>query len=72
MLYEVITGTPREIVERLNRELVDILDSGDARDQLGGLGLEPMPGTSEELAKYMQREAETWGRVAEQAGITAN
>jgi len=70
--YFAPAGTPREIVERLNRELVDILDSGDAREQLGGLGLEPMPGTSEELAKYMQREAETWGRVAEQAGITAN
>jgi len=70
--YFAPAATPREIVERLNREIVDSIDSGDAREQFGGLGLEPMPGTSEDLAKYMQKEAETWGRVAEQAGITAN
>jgi len=70
--YFAPAGTPKDIVERLNRELVDVLDSGNVREQLGALGLEPMPGTSEELAKHVQRETEIWGRVAGQAGIAAN
>jgi tripartite-type tricarboxylate transporter receptor subunit TctC len=70
--YFAPAATPREIVERLNREIVDVIDSGDVREQLGALGLKPMPGTSDDLAKYMEKEAETWGRVAVQAGIAAN
>lgn len=70
--YVAPAKTPKEILERLNRELVSVLSSSDVRDQLNNHGLEPMPGTSEELAKYMQREYETWGRVVKEAKITAN
>ena len=70
--YVAPARTPKDILERLNRELVDVLNSSDVRTQLSNHGLEPMPGTSEELAKTMEREYETWGRVVKEAGITAN
>jgi tripartite-type tricarboxylate transporter receptor subunit TctC len=70
--YVAPAKTPKDILERLNRELVDVLSASDVREQLSNHGLEPMPGTSEELAKYMQREYETWGRVVKEAKITAN
>ena len=70
--YVAPSRTPKDILDRLNRELVSVLSSSDVRAQLENHGLEPMPGTSEELAKYIQREYETWGRVVKEAKITAN
>jgi tripartite-type tricarboxylate transporter receptor subunit TctC len=63
--------TPREIVERLNRELVKALNNANVMALLHQQGLEPSPGSPEELARYMEREYETWGKVVKQAGITA-
>ena len=39
--------------------------------ELAKHGLEPMPGTREELARYIDRETETWGKVVREAKITA-
>ncbi|MGC2520474.1 MAG: tripartite tricarboxylate transporter substrate binding protein [Burkholderiales bacterium] len=64
--------TPKEIIERLNREIVRTLNTPETHDQLLGHGEEPSPSTPEELAKYIQREYETWGRVVKEANIQAN
>ena len=70
--YVVAAKTPKDIVERWNRELVKVLNAPDVREQLLHHGLEPQPGTSEALAKHIERELVTWGRVVKAAGITAN
>jgi tripartite-type tricarboxylate transporter receptor subunit TctC len=70
--YMAPAKTPKAIVGRLHRELVKVLSAKDVRDQLNGHGLEPAPGTSEELAAYIEREYATWGRVVKEARITAN
>jgi tripartite-type tricarboxylate transporter receptor subunit TctC len=70
--YVVAAKTPKDIVERWNRELVKVLNTPDVREQLLHHGLEPQPGTSEQLAKHIERELATWGRVVKAAGITAN
>jgi tripartite-type tricarboxylate transporter receptor subunit TctC len=63
--------TPKEIVERLNREIVKTLNTPETRDQFLRQGEEPSPSTPEELAKVMERESATWGRVVKEAGIQA-
>lgn len=70
--YVAPARTPKEILARWNQELVKVLSAPDVREQLLGHGLEPMPGTAEELAKYIEREHATWGRVVKEAKITAN
>jgi tripartite-type tricarboxylate transporter receptor subunit TctC len=70
--YVAPAKTPRELLARWNHELVKVLSAPDVREQLLGHGLEPMPGTAEELAKYIEREHATWGRVVKEAKITAN
>ena len=70
--YVVAAKTPKEIVERWNRELVKVLTHAEVNKQLLEHGLEPQPGTSEALAKHIERELATWGRVVKAAGITAN
>jgi tripartite-type tricarboxylate transporter receptor subunit TctC len=63
--------TPREIIARLNRELVKVLETPEIRDQLFNHGVEPKPGTSEALAKHIESELALWGRVVKEAGIQA-
>jgi tripartite-type tricarboxylate transporter receptor subunit TctC len=69
--YLVAAKTPRDIVDRLNRELGKVLRMPEAVKLLDGQGVEPDPGTPEALAAYMKREYETWGKVVKQAGIEA-
>ncbi len=64
--------TPPELLERWNRELVKVLNSPDVREKLLEHGLEPHPGTREELAAYIRKETETWGRVIKAANIKAD
>ena len=64
--------TPEEIAERWNRELVKILHDAGVRKALLDQGMEPAPSTRAELAAYIKREYDTWGRVVKEANITAN
>jgi tripartite-type tricarboxylate transporter receptor subunit TctC len=70
--YLAPAGTPKPVLERLHRELVQALKAPDVREQLDKQGIEAKPGTPEELAKYMERELATWGRVVREAKIQAN
>jgi tripartite-type tricarboxylate transporter receptor subunit TctC len=70
--YVAPAKTPKEILVRLNQELVTALAAPEVHEQLLSHGLEPMSGTSEALAKYIEREYATWGRVVKEAKITAN
>ena len=63
--------TPKDVVAQLNRQLVKVLSTPTVREQLLANGMEPHPSTPEELARYMEREFETWGRVVKEAGIQA-
>jgi tripartite-type tricarboxylate transporter receptor subunit TctC len=61
---------PQAILERWNTELVKVLKSPDVVEQLNKHGLTPMPGTRDELAKYIEKESATWGRVIRERKIT--
>jgi len=62
---------PKNIVARLNQAIVKALKSPEAIKLLDKQGVEPQPGTPEELAKYLAREYDTWGKVVKEAGIKA-
>ena len=70
--YVAPAKTPKDILERWNHELVKVLSSSEVREQLLGHGLEPSPGTSQALARYIEREFRTWARVVKEAKIQAN
>jgi tripartite-type tricarboxylate transporter receptor subunit TctC len=61
--------TPKEILDFWNRELVKVLNDASVRGELAKHGLEPQPGTREELARYIDTETEKWGKVVRQANI---
>jgi tripartite-type tricarboxylate transporter receptor subunit TctC len=64
--------TPKDVIARLNRELNAALASPEVREQLDAQGVEARPGTPEELAKFMESELATWGKVVKAAKIQPN
>lgn len=63
--------THGEILDYWNRELVKVLKDPQVNAELAKHGLEPAPGTRDELASYIDRESEKWGKVVRDAKITA-
>ena len=61
--------TPRDILDFWNREVVKALNDPAVKSELAKHGLEPQPSSREELARYMERETEKWGRVVREANI---
>jgi tripartite-type tricarboxylate transporter receptor subunit TctC len=64
--------TPPEIIARLNREVVSLLNQPDVRDLLFKQGIEAAPGTPEEFGAYMKSEMAKWRKVVQASGATAN
>ena len=62
-------GTPTPIVEKLNREVAKALGSPDVREKLLAQGAEPMPGSPDAFASFMQQEMAKWAPVVKQAGV---
>ncbi len=65
----VPAGTPREIVARLNAEIVKILQTPDAKQRLLDSGIEATSSTPEQFAAYIQAETKKWAKVVKDANI---
>jgi tripartite-type tricarboxylate transporter receptor subunit TctC len=62
-------GTPRAIVERLNKELRLALAAEDVRQRLATDGTEVLPSTPEEYAADIDREETSWSKVVNALGL---
>ena len=60
---------PRNVLLRLNREIVDILNSAEVRDILLKVSMLPSPTTPEEFTAYIRSELKKWAPVVKRAGI---
>jgi tripartite-type tricarboxylate transporter receptor subunit TctC len=65
-------GTPKAIVDKINRDAVAILKTPEARGALLSQGAEPVPSTPEEFGAFLEAEIAKWSKVIKAAGITAN
>ena len=63
--------TPRDVVNRLNREIVAALATPDVQKLLLAEGGELTPSTPAEFAEFLKNEVAKWAKVIKQAGITA-
>lgn len=59
----VPSGTPADTVAKLNKALVDALNSTAVQARFQALGVEGLPGTPNDMAKYVKDERERWGRL---------
>jgi tripartite-type tricarboxylate transporter receptor subunit TctC len=62
-------GTPRVLIDKLNREIVRLLNRADIKEKFFNAGMETMGGSPEQLAATVKSEIARVGRVIKQAGI---
>lgn len=62
-------GTPQDVVARLNREALRALESPDLRTRGAALGIDPWPGSPEQLDQLTRSEMARYGMIIKSAGI---
>jgi tripartite-type tricarboxylate transporter receptor subunit TctC len=62
-------GTPRPIIDKINRDVVASLNAPEAREILLAQGAEPMPMTPQAFDAFLKSEIRKWGKVIKEAGI---
>ena len=62
-------GTPRPIVDKLNRQINASLDEPAFRKRVQDMGVTPMGGTPEDVTNYIASESARWSEVVKSAGI---
>jgi len=65
-------GTPRPVVERLNSEINKALEHPETRERMRLLGVTPVGGSPEALAKYLRYEMDRWAKLIKDKGIRLN
>jgi tripartite-type tricarboxylate transporter receptor subunit TctC len=61
-------GVPREIVARLNGDLVRMMRAPEMRERLAPMGIQPLASTPEEFGEFLKSEVARWGKVVREAG----
>ena len=64
-------NTPREIIEKLNKEINAGLADPKVKAQLADLGGTPFAGSPADFGKFIADETETWGKVVRAANLKA-
>ena len=62
-------GLPRDLVAKLNAEIVKVVALPETRERLAALGAETSAYSAEEFAAFNRRELERWGRIVRAANI---
>jgi tripartite-type tricarboxylate transporter receptor subunit TctC len=62
-------NTPRDIVQRLQKEVAAAVQSADVKERFASQGAEPVGGTPEALSTLMKIESDKWKRVIETGQI---
>ncbi len=65
-------GTPRPIVDKLNREITAAMAEPAVRARFAELGAEPLASSPEELARHIAAEGAKWRAIITKGGITAD
>ena len=65
-------GTPRDIIGRLNGEIIKVLNSVDVKERFAKQGVEVRTSTPEQFSTFLRSEVDRWGKVIREAGIKAD
>ena len=62
-------GVPRNIIDKVNADLVKALATQDVKSKLGELGVETVSSTPEQFGQFMASEAARWGKLVKEANL---
>jgi tripartite-type tricarboxylate transporter receptor subunit TctC len=65
-------NTPREVIEKLSKEIKVSLDDPTMKTRLADLGGTVFAGSPADFGKFITDETQKWGKVVKFAGIKAD
>lgn len=65
----VPTGTPRDIVDKLYREIARVVALPEVKERLAAIGYTPVANTRDEFSAQIKRDVARWAKVIHDAGI---
>jgi tripartite-type tricarboxylate transporter receptor subunit TctC len=63
-------ATPKDIVSRLNTEMVKVIQSADFRKRMDEIGADPVGNSAAQMAQQIQQETEKFGKLVREAKVT--
>ena len=63
------TGTPQQIISKVNKDVVAVLKMPDVVDVLAQNGMVPLPSTAEHFGTFLKEEIKKWGKVVRDSNI---
>jgi tripartite-type tricarboxylate transporter receptor subunit TctC len=67
--FSVKSGTPEEIITRLNAAINKVLKTPKVIEALAKIGAVPVGGTPESYGALVKQQVEYWGKIVKEAGI---
>lgn len=64
-------GTPKDVVSKLNSEIVKVLRMPEIRSRITEQGFEPVGNTPEQFGEFLKSDLEKWAKVIKIAGVRA-
>jgi tripartite-type tricarboxylate transporter receptor subunit TctC len=72
VMFMAPAGTPREIVSRLSAETAKAINDTDIKERFSQIGIEPVGGSPEQAAQFLDAEIAKWAKVIDTAGVKAD
>ena len=68
----VPAGVPKDIIDRLHKEIARAIANPKVAQRFVNLGTQPVSNTPEQFAAFIKAETDKWGKVIRSANITAD
>ena len=65
----IAAGTPKEIVDRLSKDMIDAIRSPDIQEKFAGMGFVPIANTPEEFRQKLESDIARWGPLLKDLGM---
>jgi tripartite-type tricarboxylate transporter receptor subunit TctC len=62
-------GTPREVVDKVNAEIVQVLRNPEILQRFSAMETQPLTVTNDQFTQMMRREAGIWGQLVKQLNL---
>lgn len=72
LVYAIVApaDTPKAIIDKLNTQLISVLNNSEVKNQLNSRGFEVVTSTPSQLGEYIKSEVTKWGPIVKKSGAT--